>query len=380
VRVTFVNKYYFPPHLGGIEQSLSLLAGSLARRPGIDVRAIVANEGAAGISERIDGVDVRRLGRAFAYASTPVVPGMATAIRREASRPDPADVLHLQLPYPWGDVSWLSARSGIPTVMTYHSDVVRQRLMLAAYAPILRRVLDRVDRVIVGAPQMIENSPFLRPVAHKCRVVPFAIDVTRFPETPDVLAAAKRLREAHDRPIVLFVGRLVYYKGAEVLLRAMREVDADLVVIGRGPLEAELRESATALGIADRVTWLPPVDDAVLAAWYRAADVFCLPSVARSEAYGLVQLEAHLAATPVVSTDLPTGVPFVNAHEETGLVVPPADAGALASALRRILGDDAARTRMGERARQRVLTQFTLDRMVDNTLSVYDEALGRKDA
>ena len=162
-------------------------------------------------------------------------------------------------------------------------------------------------------------------------MVPFGLPAERLAATPAVLRRAAELRAAHaGRKIVLFVGRLVYYKGVDVLVRAMAGVDADLVLIGRGPLEGELRELAAASGIAARVTFLAPQDDDELAAWYHAADVFCLPSVARSEAFGLVQIEAHAAGTPVVSTDLPTGVPYANLDGVTGLTVPPGDAPALA--------------------------------------------------
>jgi glycosyltransferase involved in cell wall biosynthesis len=155
----------------------------------------------------------------------------------------------------------------------------------------------------------------------------------------------------------------------------MADVDADLVMIGTGPLEGELRALAHALGITERVTFVAPVDDAELAAWYRAAAVFCLPSVARSEAYGLVQLEAHASGTPVVSTSLPTGVPWGNRDGETGLVVPPGDVPALAHALRTLLADDELRARMGDFARTRALTTFGVQAMVDGTLAVYDEVL-----
>jgi rhamnosyl/mannosyltransferase len=152
-------------------------------------------------------------------------------------------------------------------------------------------------------------------------------------------------------------------------------VDADVVMIGSGPLRADLEGLSASLGISDRLTILPPMDDAELAAWYRAADVFALPSVARSEAYGLVQLEAHASGTPVVSTDLPTGVPWVNIDGETGLVVPPGDVSAFAVALRTLLADDALRKRMGEYARKRAMSSFGISTMVDRTLAVYDEAL-----
>ena len=380
MRVTFVNKYYWPPHLGGIEHHLSMLASGLAARPGMEIDAIVANEGRETVRETIGGVHVTRVGRGFAYASTPVALGMSAAIRAAASREGRDGLMHLMFPYPWGETAWLMAGSPDPSVLTYHSDIVRQRVLGAAYKPLLRRVLERVDRIIVGSPPMIEHSEVLAPYADKCRVVPFGIETERFEPTLKTLARATALRDEHTRPIVLFVGRLIYYKGVDVLVRAMASVDADLVMIGSGPLEEELRTRAEACGVSDRITFVPPVDDAELAAWYHAADVFCLPSVARSEAYGLVQLEAHASGTPVVCTDLPTGVPWVNVDGETGLVVPVGDAEALGAALARLLAGEALRTRMGARARERALESFTIETMVAGTLAVYDEVLHERGA
>jgi rhamnosyl/mannosyltransferase len=205
--------------------------------------------------------------------------------------------------------------------------------------------------------------------------VNFGLHVERVAGTAETLARAEELRAEHaGRKTVLFVGRLIYYKGADVLVRAMADVDADLVMIGRGPLEDELRQMASASGIADRITWLGPQDDDELAAWYHAADVFTLPSVARSEAFGLVQIEAHAAGTPVVSTDLTTGVPYANLDGVTGLTVPVGDSNALAAALNRLLQDDELRARLGAQARTRALTEFTIPRMVEQTLEVYSEA------
>lgn len=376
MRVTMVNKHY-PPHLGGIEYHLRDLAEALATR-GHEVRAVVANEGPERVSETLGGVEVLRLPRIFAVSSAPVAPALARELAAVGRR---TDLVHLHFPYPWGELSWLRARprradgSRVPAVVTYHSDIVRQRAMLAAYAPLLRRFLREVDLVVASSPDMVEHSPFLARVRGKCRVVPFGIRVEAFEPTPELERRAEELRARHERPIVLFVGRLIYYKGADVLVRAMAGVDADLVVVGKGPLEAELRTIAMARGVAGRVTFLPPVDDAELRAWYRAADVFCLPSVARSEAFGLVQLEAHASGTPVVSTRLTTGVPFVNADGVTGLTVPPGDVEALAGALRRLIEDRALRERLGAQARERARREFTIARMVDDTLAVYGEAV-----
>lgn len=371
MRVTMVNKYY-PPHLGGIEFHMRDLATALAVR-GVEVRAIVSNEDNAVASETIDGVEVIRMARSFHYASTPVVPGMARALRKESAREGAPDLFHLHFPYPWGEVAWLRAKVSQPTVLAYHSDIVRQKVLLAAYSPILDRVLDRVDVILASSPNMVEHSPFLSRHAEKCRVVPYGIHVERYADTPELLARAAALREGHGRPIVLFVGRLVYYKGPEVLVRAMAGVDADLVVIGRGPLKPDLEALAASAGIASRVTFLDPVDDDELAAWYHAADVFCLPSVARSEAYGLVQLEAHASGTPTVSTTLTTSVPFVNADGVTGLTVPPGDVPALADALQTLVTDESLRARLGAQARERTRAEFTIQGMVDRTLEVYAE-------
>lgn len=376
LRVTMVNKYY-PPHLGGIEFHMRDLAEFLAQREGVSVRALVSNESRQEIRETINSVDVVRLPRQVAISSTPVAPGMASAIRSEAvnaaTRPD---VFHLHFPYPWGEVSWLMADTKVPTVLTYHSDIVRQKVGLAAYRPFLKRVLDKVDLIIASSPNMVEHSEFLSPRSEKCRVVPFGIRTERYEPTPQIIARAAELKAAHGgRRIVLFVGRLIYYKGADVLVRAMADVDADLVMIGSGPLESELREVASANGSVSRITFLGPQPDEDLIAWYHAADVFCLPSVARSEAFGLVQLEAHASGTPVVSTRLPTGVPYANLDGVTGLTVEPGDVTALADALNRILTDDALRVRLGTQARRRALADFSIPRMIDQTLDVYRDAI-----
>lgn len=376
LRVTMVNKYY-PPHLGGIEYHLRDLAEGLVAGGDARVRAIVCNSENRRAEDVVNGVEVVRLPRAAEASSTPIAFGFARELRAQAQADPPPDVFHFHFPYPWGETAWLAARPDVPMVITYHSDIVRQRTALAAYRPLLDRFLDSADLIIASSPNMIEHSEFLSARADKCRHVDFGLHVERFAGDAAVEARAAQLRQEHEgRPIILFVGRLIYYKGADVLVRAMEHVGADLVMIGRGPLEGELRTIATARGIQDRVRFVPPVDGAELAAWYHAADIFVLPSVARSEAFGLVQIEAHAAGTPVVSTDLTTGVPYANLDGVTGLTVPVGDSGALAVALQRLLIDDATREKFGQQARERALRDFTVERMVENTRAVYDEAIG----
>ncbi len=383
LRVTMVNKYYSPPHLGGVETVVRNLSEGLVEYAGAQVRALVSNEGLRRVEETIGGVDVIRLPRQLTVSSTPLAVGMGRALRDEMRREaaggiERPDVINLHSPYPWGELSFLWAHPMTPCVALYHSDIVRQKRLLAAYTPFLERFLDRVDLIVTSSPNMVRSSQFLAPRAEKCRVVPFGLPNRYLTATPAVLERAAELRAVHaGRKIVLFVGRFVYYKGVDVLVRAMASVDADLVLIGRGPLESRLRELVAASGVTSRVTFVAPPDDAELCAWYRAADVFCLPSVARSEAFGLVQIEAHAAGTPVVSTQLPTGVPYANLDGVTGLIVPPGDAPALGEALTRLLSNDELRTRLGKQAQTRALREFTVPRMVKNTVDVYEEAIDR---
>jgi glycosyltransferase involved in cell wall biosynthesis len=381
LRVTMVNKYYFPPHLGGVETVVRTLSEGLVEYAGAQVRAVVSNESRELSQEEIGGVQVTRLPRQLRLSSAPMALGMRRALRvglrpTTPDGPDRPDVMNLHSPYPWGELSFLSARLDVPSVVLYHSDIVRQKRMLAAYRPFLERFLDRVDLIVTSSPNMIEGSELLAPRAKKCRVVPFGLPLERLKATPAVERRAAQLRAQHPgHKIVLFVGRLVYYKGVDVLVRAMAGVDADLVLVGDGLLEAQLRRLATERGIAPRVSFLPALHDEELCAWYHAADVFCLPSVARSEAFGLVQIEAHAAGTPVVSTALTTGVPYANLDGVTGLIVPPGDELALREALTRLLSDDELRARLGRQAQARALRDFTVPRMVEDTLAVYAEAM-----
>jgi glycosyltransferase involved in cell wall biosynthesis len=375
MRVTMVNKYYSPPHLGGVETVVATLSAGLTDR-GHRVRALVANEGRRTVTETIDGVEVTRLAALAVVAKTPIAPGMASAISSAAAD---SDVVQLNYPYPWGEASWLVSGSKTPMVIGYHADVVRQKRLFTLYGPIMRRIFDRAAAIVASSPDIVRGSDVLRPYADKCRVVPYGIEPSRYDSTPGIARRAAELRAEHDgRPVVLFVGRLVYYKGADVLVRAMADVDADLVMVGEGPMAAELRSLAAELGIAGRITWRPSLPFEDLVAHFRSADVLALPSTSRAESFGIVQLEAQVCGVPCVSTDVPTSVPYVNLDGVTGLTVPAGDAKALADALRTLVEDGPLRARMGAAARERVLRDFTVERMCAGYVDIYGEVTGRE--
>lgn len=384
-----VNKYY-PPHIGGIEFHVRDLAEGLVAA-GHNVKVLVANDGPEMVLETINGVQVMRLPRGFEAASTPIAAGFARYLRRAARE---CDIVHFHFPYPWAEIAWWGYQPAVPYVVTYHTDIVRQKRALALYKPILKWFLRHADAIIASSPQLIENSEFLKPHAAKCRQINFGLKLDHIASEQAAIRGAELRAELlaglpadrpvtapstipaaiHDpshRPIVLFVGRLVYYKGVDVLVRAMPDVDAEFVCIGTGPLRDEMVALATVLGVADRLHILDPVDEDTLAGWYHAADVLALPSVERSEAFGLVQIEAHAAGTPTISSDLPTGVTYANKHGETGFAVPTGDPKWLADGLNLLINNDPLREVMGAHARERALTEFTVPRMVEETVAVY---------
>jgi len=261
--------------------------------------------------------------------------------------------------------------------MTYHSDIVRQRRLLTFYAPFLRIILARLDCIVATSPNYIESSAFLKPLAAKCRVIPLAVDFDRFEKVEPLKVAALRERFANssDKILLLFTGRLRYYKGVQFLLEAMPQVlpQVQLLIIGIGPMEQQLREQVARHQLEQRVIFLGEVADSELANYYAASDIFVLPSCERSEAFGIVQLEAMAAGKPVISTELGTGTSYVNLNEESGLVVPSADPPALAEAINRLATDQARREKMGRRGHERVRAEFSLEKMNQQLEKLYIE-------
>ncbi len=367
MKILHVYKDYFPVS-GGIENHVKLLAEAQAAR-GHDVSALVTSLDRHTHVEQMRGVRVIFAARLARVSSTPLSRAMFQWLARE--RPD---IAHLHFPYPWGEVGnyfWGHARK---TVMTYHSDIVRQKYLRVAYAPLMWRVLARVDAIMPTSPMYAHTSPVLQKKEGKCIVVPLGIDTTRFlisPPCPFLSGGG----EKGER--LLFVGALRYYKGLPYLLQALAQIPhAHLVVVGSGPKEGEWHALAHSLGVAERVQFVGHISDEELPSYFAACDVFVLPSSERSEAYGIVQLEAMASGKPVVCTELGTGTSFVNVDGETGYVVPARDSQALAAAIHRLLDNAALRERMGAAGRARVLQEFTLEKMVDRVMDVYSRVVG----
>jgi rhamnosyl/mannosyltransferase len=357
MRIVHAAKLY-PPDGGGMETVLRDLCDGMAGSWNVDV--VAANTRAATARESPGGVEVMRAAAFGKAASVPLCPSLPVELWRRR-----ADCVVLHEPNPIAGTALFLHTPAPHLVVWHHSDLLRPWWALPTYARYVQRALyRRADCVIVSSPALVADSALVRS-ARRVVVIPFGIDLARY-ETPEP-AATRRVGEivrAVPSPRVLFVGRLVYYKGLEVLLEAMRSVPASLVIVGEGPLEGALRASVAEKGLGDRVLFAGRVTDDDLPAYYRACDVLVLPSTARTEAFGVVQIEAMASGRPVVSTQLPTGVPWVNQDGVSGLVVRPRDASALASALTRVCEDSGLRDRLAQGAHLRAHELFARERMV----------------
>lgn len=373
MRILHIYKDYFPI-LGGIENHIRLLAEASAKR-GHEVTALVTSLDRVTRSETLNAVKLVKTARWLNISSAPLSPAMfgrARTLGREA------DIVHLHFPYPLGEMAHLFSNTSAKTVITYHSDIVRQKFLLILYRPFLWRILRRADRIIATSPRYIDTSPFISRFREKCSVVPLGIDVNRFAHVDGVKVQALRtkLQKNPDSLLLLGLGRLRYYKGFDTMIRALQSLHSmQFVLVGSGPMENEWRQLAQSLGVSDRVTFAGEVSDADLASYYQAADLFVLPANARAEAFGAVLAEAMAAGLPCVTTEVGSGTSWVVQDGVTGTVVPPRDPRALAEAIERILGDGDTRSKMSHAAAQRARHKFDEQMMIERVLDIYRSLL-----
>jgi rhamnosyl/mannosyltransferase len=373
VRIVHIYKDYHPPVLGGVEQTVERLArGQVAA--GHDVTVIVSASGARrSRTEDVDGVRVVRVGEWARALSSPICPGFPAAIARTR-----ADLWHLHSPNPLGEASYAWVRPAGALVITFHCELTKQRAFLPVYAPLMRHLFRRADGLQTTSPQALARPDSLvTPFRDRFRIVPSGIDAAPLFTLDRDRPGARALRESFGDPFLLFVGRLRYYKGLHVLLDAMPQIDARLVIVGEGPVGEALRAQASRLGLNEKVHFAGRVSDAQLHDHLAAAGIGVLPSNTPTEAFGLALAEYMAAGLPVISTELGTGTSYVNNHGETGLVVPPNNSAALATGIQKLLADPALRARMGAAGRLRVRENFTTEAMIRGMDRVYAEALRR---
>jgi glycosyltransferase involved in cell wall biosynthesis len=367
MRVLHIYKDIYPPVAGGIETHIDTLRRTL---PDIRSDVIVCSRTRqTTVRSTTLGTEVL-VGEFGRVISVPIAPTFPFHLGTRL-----ADVIHLHMPNPTGEISLLLTQRGRPLVVTYHSDVVRQQTLMPLYRPVVNACLRRADAIIVSTQRLRDTSPALASWRDKTKVIPYGLDTDRF--DPALVSAADReaIRARFGSPLIVSTGRLVYYKGYEYLIRAARNLDASVLILGSGPLEQRLGRLAAGL---PRFHLLGQVTESDLIAMVASADCFVLPSSHRAESFGIATLEAQALRVPAVVTEVGTGTTETVEDGRTGLVIPPRDPRAIAEACQWILDHPQEAAGMGDAARRRVIDHYSAVTVAARVREVYERVSGHR--
>lgn len=372
IRVLHIYSHYHPDTFGGGEQLINQIAKGTARI-GVTPTVMTLTHESGPAQLMVDGHVVHRCKIDLSIASNRFSWGALAKLRTLAAQ---ADLLHFYYPWPYGDLLELLSGNGKPYVVSQLSDIVKQRLALRAlYAPLEWMFMRRASAIVATSPNYAATSPLLARWPQKVRVIPIGLDPAGYPASEP--ARLEQWRARIGGPFLLFVGVMRYYKGLQFLLEALRGTDIRVALVGAGPQEPELRAQAQALGL-DRVFFLGRLSEADKRALFELSRAFVFPSHLRAESFGISLLEAALYGKPMVSCEIGTGTSFVNAHRQTGLVVPPADVEALREAMLLLWRDERLCAQWGAAARQRFEDVFAADTMAHSYLKLYQAILSKQ--
>ncbi|AIC22915.1 MULTISPECIES: glycosyltransferase family 4 protein [Pseudomonas] len=371
MRVLHFFKTYLPDSVGGIEQVIFQLCESGAQQ-GIEGQVLTLSADPHPAILKLGQHEVHRAKLDIQFASTGFSYSVFKQFREMAAE---ADVVNYHFPWPFMDLVHFVSGMNKPCVATYHSDIIRQRHLLKLYRPLMNRFLGSVDRIVAASPNYLHTSDVLQQFPDKTRVIPYGLNKAGYPP-PDSERMA-RWRQRLGERFFLFVGVMRYYKGLHILLDALKDVDYPVVIVGAGPLEAELHAQAAALGLRN-LHFLGRLGDEDKVALLQLSYAIVFPSHLRSEAFGISLLEGAMYGKPMISSEIGTGTSYINIHGETGLVVPPSDPLAFRAAMRQLWDNPEQAAQMGLKAEARYRQLFTADEMGRRWSELYQELLEEK--
>jgi len=371
MRILHIGKYY-KPDIGGIEKvTFDIVTGLQDDILQLDV--LCHNKSFNTVHEIAGPCNIYRLGTWGTFASTPIIRYSCVSIMKRIIQN--YDILHIHLPNPLLAILLLYSNYKGKIIIHWHSDIIRQKFFLFFFSFFQKRLLDKATLIIVTSPNYKDNSVFLKPYANKVTVVPLSVERTDITINPVIV---NKIKSHYKRKIIFSVGRLVYYKGFDYLIKAAKHLPEDTVVLicGKGPEQKKLERLIDENHLQDKVNLLGYLTDSELGSYYEACDVFCLPSISKAESFGLVQLEAMILGKPVVSTRIKgSGVDWVNLNEVSGLTVEPANEKALALALNRILSDDDLYQKYSAGAKARIQKLFLRKNFINQLKEIYQSLL-----
>lgn len=366
MRVLHISKYY-PPEAGGIETFVSDLVDQMSRKVKCDV--LCTNKGNKTIIEKKGDVRIIRTATLREIFSTPISSAIIYWLKKINRG---YDLIHIHLPNPMANLAYFLVRPKTKLIVHWHSDIVRQKRLLFLYEPLQDWLLKRADKIIATSSNYLESSKYLLKYKNKCMIVPLGLNPTRLYSDKNNVFEIKN--KFNNKPIIFSIGRLIYYKGFEYLIKAMQIIDGCLLIGGEGELKNKLKSLIEKLNLQKKVFLLGKVPHKDLGSYYQSCDVFCLPSVEKSEAFGIAQLEAMSFGKPIISTKIHgSGVSFVNKDNITGFVVPPRNHKALAEAINKLLKDNKLKDIFGKNAKERFEKNFSIEKTCEEILKIYKE-------
>lgn len=371
MKILHFFKTYLPDSIGGVEYTINQIAQSTAPH-GFETEVLTLTPGKDTATLKLDGHTIHRCRTNIDIASTPLSFAAIVKFRQLAAE---ADLIHYHYPYPFADMLHFLSNHKKPALVTYHSDIVKQKNLLKLYAPLQTRFLGSVDHLVATSPNYLATSTTLARFKEKTSVIPIGLDRQFYPKASDNKKDYWRSR--FGSRFFLFVGVHRYYKGLHILIEAMRQSQFPVVIGGEGPRTESLKKQAAALGV-DNIHFVGQLDERDKAALLELCTGFVFPSQLRSEAYGISLLEAAMYGKPSISCEIGTGTSYVNIDRETGIVVPPNNPAALREAMDCLWDDEALAADLGKNARKRYQTLFTAEQMGASYAALYRQLLAQE--
>lgn len=374
MKVLHVYRTYFPDPQGGLQEVIRQICHN-GNHEGIESRVFtLSNDTSTAVIKRPECTVIR--GQQLTEIASCNI-GYPSALQDFKKQVAWADIIHYHFPWPYADLLHLLSSIKKPTVLTYHSDIVRQQSMLKIYSPLMHRFLRSIDHIVATSPNYLASSEVLCQYKDKTRVIPIGLDEQSFPLARDKHFA--KMLAHYGKNFFLFIGVLRYYKGLDILIKAMKDAPYRVVIAGTGPIEKELRDLAQHHQLSN-VVFAGFVSEEEKVALLQLSQAVVFPSPVRSEAFGVTLLEGAMFSKPLICCEIGSGTSYVNMHEETGLVIPPYDATALRKAMDTIDQSPGNSKQMGNNARKRFDTLFTGKIMGEQYAALYQSILSNRAA
>ena len=372
MRILQLGKFY-PPHIGGIETVMYDITDVLNNK-GYSTDVLCSNRENSYLEEYINDYKVIRTKSYGVKFSTSITPQMILKLREIINN---YDIIHVHLPDPMANLALMFVNlKNKKIILHWHSDIIKQKNLLKFYEPFQNWIMNKADKIIATTPKYITESKYLQKYKSKCISIPIGIDRDKLKINQELL---KNLKNKYKNKRIIFsLGRLAYYKGFQYLIESAKYLDDDYIILigGNGPLKKELENTIKINNLEDKVKLLGRIEDNELGSYYKLCDLFCLPSIIKSEAFGVVQIEAMSFAKPIIATKIDgSGVDWVNKDKVSGINVDIKNSKALASAFEAILLNDDIYKKYSNNTLERFNQLFLRDKMVNEIMKLYKKTI-----